>query len=142
MKGDASLRKSRTTLPGGGVTENAGLLKAFRVGHKKRGKWHVAARAAGPFVRTSRQEVRRARGPSECIPNPRFLLQIFDLEKESRASAGQAARFQRAACLADMRGGFGSLAPARLPYAVRRLRRKGACAQWALGPKAQSDLQA
>ena len=81
-------------------------------------------------------------GPPSCIPNPRFLLQIFDLEKESRASAGQAARFQRAACLADMRGGFGSLAPARLPYAGRRLRRKGACAQWALGPKAQSDLQA
>ena len=59
-------------------------------------------------------------GPPSCIPNPRFLLQIFDLEKESRASAGQAARFQRAACLADMRGGFGSLAPARLPYAGRR----------------------
>ena len=59
-------------------------------------------------------------GPPSCIPNPRFLLQIFDLEKESRASAGQAARFQRAACLADMRGGFGSLAPARLPYAASR----------------------
>ena len=28
--------------------------------------------------------------------------------------------FQRAACLADMRGGFGSLAPARLPYAASR----------------------
>ena len=35
----------------GGVTEKAGFLKAFRVGHKKRGKWHAAARAAGPFAR-------------------------------------------------------------------------------------------
>ena len=49
-------------------------------------------------------------GPPSCIANPRFLLQIFDLEKESRASAGQAARFQRAARLADMCGGFGMLA--------------------------------
>ena len=42
----------------------------------------------------------------------------------------------------DMRGGFGSLASARPPYAGRRLRRREACAQWALGPKAQSDLEA
>ena len=45
----------------------------------------------GRALRTSRQEVRRARGPSE-------------LYSES----------------GDMRGGFGSLAPARLPYAGRR----------------------
>ena len=61
-----------------------------------------------------------SRSSPSCIPNPRCLPQIFDLEKASRASAGQAARFQRAACLADMRGGFGSLAPARLPYAASR----------------------
>ncbi len=61
-----------------------------------------------------------SRSSPKYIPNPWFLLQIFDLEKESRASAGQAARFQRAACLADMRGGFGSLASARQPYAGRR----------------------
>ena len=42
----------------------------------------------------------------------------------------------------DMRGGFGSLASARPPYAGRRLRRREACAQWALGPKAQSDPKA
>ena len=45
----------------------------------------------GRALRTSRQEVRRARGPSE-------------LYSES----------------GDMRGGFGSLAPARLPYAASR----------------------
>ena len=45
----------------------------------------------GRALRTSRQEVRRARGPSE-------------LKSES----------------SDMRGGFGSLAQARLPYAGRR----------------------
>ena len=61
-----------------------------------------------------------SRSSPKYIPNPRCLPQIFDLEKASRASAGQAARFQRAACLADMRGGFGSLAPARLPYAASR----------------------
>ncbi len=59
------------------------------------------------------------RSPPSCIPNSRCLPQIFDLEKASRARAGQAARFQRAACLADMCGGFGSLAqqgfPARFP---------------------------
>ena len=49
----------------------------------------------GRALRTSRQEVRRARGPSE-------------LYSES----------------GDMRGGFGSLAPARLPYAVRLLSRR------------------
>ena len=77
MKGDASLRKSRITLPGGGVTENAGflgLLKAFRVGHKKRGKWHVAARAAGPFVRTIPQrfgEPQLSKVKSESpVPSP------------------------------------------------------------------------
>ena len=57
--------------------------------------------------------------PPSCIPNSRCLPQSFDLEKASRACAGQAARFQRAACLADMCGGFGSLAeqgfPARFP---------------------------
>ena len=78
-----------------------------------------------------------SRSSPKCIPNPRFLLQIFDLEKESRASAGQAARFQRAACLADMRGGFGSLASARQPYAGRRLRRREACALWALARSAK-----
>ena len=60
-----------------------------------------------------------SRSSPSCIPNPRCLPQIFDLEKASRASAGQAARFQRAACLADICGGFGSLArqgfPARFP---------------------------
>ena len=59
------------------------------------------------------------RSPPSCIPNSRCLPQIFDLEKASRARAGQAALFQRAACLADMCGGFGSLAqqgfPARFP---------------------------
>ena len=79
-------------------------------GGKKRASPHPAAHIAGPLARTTRQEVRRARGPSE-------------LHSES----------------SDMRGGFGSLASARPPYAGRRLRRKEACALWALGPKAQSD---
>lgn len=46
---------------------------------------------------------------SKRNPNPRFLLQIFDLEKKSRASAEQTTRFQQPACLADMPGGFGNL---------------------------------
>ena len=74
----------------GGVTEKAGFLKAFRVGHKKRGKWHAAARAAGPCTRTSRQR----------FGEP----QLSKVHSES----------------GDMRGGFGSLAPARLPYAASR----------------------
>ena len=37
----------------------------------------------------------------------------------------------------DMRGGFGSLAQARLPYAGRRLRRREACALWALARSAK-----
>ena len=67
--------------------------RAFRVskGHRKRASSHPVAAYAGPPARTSRQEVRRARGPSE-------------LYSES----------------GDMRGGFGSLAQARLPYAGRR----------------------
>ncbi len=76
----------------GGVTGKAGFLKAFRVseGHKKRGKWHAAARAAGPFART--------------IPQRFGEPQLSKVKTES----------------GDMRGGFGSLAPARLPYAGRR----------------------
>ena len=67
--------------------------QAFRApaGRKKRGSQHPAAHIAGPLARTTRQEVRRARGPSE-------------LKSES----------------SDMRGGFGSLASARQPYAGRR----------------------
>ena len=67
--------------------------QAFRapLRRKKRGLQHPAAHIAGPLARTTRQEVRRARGPSE-------------LKSES----------------SDMRGGFGSLASARQPYAGRR----------------------
>ena len=59
-RGTRSCAQAGQRFLAGGVTEKAGFLKAFRVGHKKRGKWHVAARAAGPFARTSRQEVWRA----------------------------------------------------------------------------------
>ena len=67
--------------------------QAFRapLRRKKRASPHPAAHIAGPLARTTRQEVRRARGPSE-------------LKSES----------------SDMRGGFGSLASARQPYAGRR----------------------
>ena len=40
----------------------------------------------------------------------------------------------------DMRGGFGSLAQARLPYAGRRLRRREACALWALARSAKRPV--
>ena len=59
-------------------------------GHKKRGKRQTAAHTAGPLARTSPQR----------FGEP----QLSKLKSES----------------SDMRGGFGSLAQARLPYAGRR----------------------
>ena len=59
-------------------------------GHKKRGKRQTAAHTAGPLARTSPQR----------FGEP----QLSELNSES----------------SDMRGGFGSLAQARLPYAGRR----------------------
>ena len=59
-------------------------------GHKKRGKRQTAAHTAGPLARTSPQR----------FGEP----QLSKLNSES----------------SDMRGGFGSLAQARLPYAGRR----------------------
>ena len=89
--------------------------QAFRVseGHKKRVSPHPPSQAPRSHPpRTTRQR----------FGEP----QLSKLKSES----------------SDMRGGFGSLASARQPYAGRRLRRKEACALWALGPKAQSDLEA
>ena len=59
-------------------------------GHKKRGKRQTAAHTAGPLARTSPQR----------FGEP----QLYKLKSES----------------SDIRGGFGSLAQARLPYAGRR----------------------
>ena len=90
-----------------------------------------------------RQEVRRARGPSELysespVPSPNLRFGE-GIPREARdrlhASSGRPASLTCAADSAAWR-------QQELPYAGRRLRRKGACAQWALGPKAQSDLQA
>ena len=96
--------------------------QAFRApaGRKKRASPHRHAHHPGANLPAPSLRGLESRSSPKCIPNPRCLPQIFDLEKASRASAGQAARFQRAACLADMRGGFGSLAQARLPYAASR----------------------
>ena len=132
MEGDALLRRSRTTLLGRGRDGESRFFESVSSGTQETrqvARGGARRRAFRPHQPSGGLE---SRSSPKCIPNPRCLPQIFDLEKASRASAGQAARFQRAACLADMRGGFGSLAPARLPYAGRRLRRREACALWAL----------
>ena len=93
-----------------GTSHRTPRAQAFRVseGHKKRVSPHPPSQAPRSHPpRTTRQR----------FGEP----QLSKLKSES----------------SDMRGGFGSLASARQPYAGRRLRRREACALWALARSAK-----